>query len=119
MVLKVFFLKVMPRCGIMVIKPISTSDANAPPRARPLPPGPSSSQARRATMPFRSRIGTFCHPQDLLSISLQSYREIGFRVIAISALTDSGLTSSRNPMGLNTDTSSLLSRISLSGNRHK
>jgi hypothetical protein len=45
------------------------------PQTHPRTPGPYSSQARRATMPFRSRIGTFCHPQDALLISLQYFQE--------------------------------------------
>jgi hypothetical protein len=91
---------------------------NAPPRARLLPPGPSSSQARRATMPFRSRIRTFCHPQGTLLISRQSSREIGFRVVAKLVGTVLVLSKTPKPDGSECQCSPFLSGISLSGNRH-
>jgi hypothetical protein len=50
-------------------------------------------------MPFRSRIGTFCHPQDALLISRQSSREIGFRVVANLVGTFLVLSKTPNPDG--------------------
>jgi hypothetical protein len=44
----------------------SLFDANAPPRTRPLPLGPSFPSPRRADMLFKSCIGAFLHPQDFL-----------------------------------------------------
>jgi hypothetical protein len=51
-------------------------------RGDPLSPGPSLTQARRAVTLFKSRIGTFCYPQDTLLISRLLSREIRVRDIA-------------------------------------
>jgi hypothetical protein len=68
------------------------------PPTRPAPTRTFSFLGRRVVSLFKSRIGTFLHPQDPPVDLPFLYREIGTRKIASSTLTRSGLTNPRTPM---------------------
>jgi hypothetical protein len=80
---------------------IRIRDANAPPRARPLPQDllflERPEELKCSSNPL---IGSFSTPTECSYDLPLSYREIGPRVIASPALTRSGLTNPRTPMNI-------------------
>jgi hypothetical protein len=84
---------------------------------QPLSPGPSSSlRPEELNALFRSRIGTFCHPQDTLLISRSCLGKSGF-AISRNLCARSRATQNPEPRWVKESTLLFLSGISLSGNR--